>query len=178
MKVNIIWFKKDLRLIDNEALNIASKDNLPSILVYVFEKEMWQQEDASYRHFIFLKESLEDLQKSLKINNLHLNIFTGEIIDVFNFLNTKFNINSIYSHQETGNFWSFKRDIRVKNWCGFNKINWIELIQNGVIRCLKNRDGWSKRWYEKMSESIFSIPNNLQSIHVQPFSIPIIRILI
>ena len=43
MKVNIIWFKKDLRLIDNEALNIASKDNLPSILVYVFEKEMWQQ---------------------------------------------------------------------------------------------------------------------------------------
>lgn len=164
MQANIIWFKKDLRLIDNECLFLASKDNLPVILLYVIEPELWQQEDASYRQFKFLQESLNNLQLDCKNHNFYLNIIKGDILTILDQLSQKFQIAKLYSHQETGNFCSYQRDKKVKKWCNKSQITWVEPSQNGVIRGLKNRDGWSLKWQKKMTKAIFSIPKNLQSL--------------
>ena len=41
-EINILWFKKDLRIYDNEALCEAIKDNdiLP---IYIIELDIWSQ---------------------------------------------------------------------------------------------------------------------------------------
>lgn len=166
MKANIYWFKKDLRLFDNEALNIACKSDLPLILIYVYEPEMWAQDDASFRHLIFLNQCLQDLQKSCQEKQIFLNIFHGKIDDILSSLNNKFEIKNLYSHQETGNFWSFQRDLKVKKFCQQNLILWHEVSQNGVIRNLKDRDAWSAKWQIKMSQEILQYPKKINSLKV------------
>jgi deoxyribodipyrimidine photo-lyase len=172
MRINIVWFKKDLRLVDNEALFLASKDNLPVILLYVIEPELWQQDDASYRQFIFLKESLESLLLDCQKYNFHLNIVTGDVLTIFSQLVQKYQIAKLYSHQETGNFCSYQRDKKVKKWCVSKQIKWFEPSQNGVIRGLKDRDGWSLKWQRKMIIQNCSVPQNLQSLQFYSDLIP------
>lgn len=166
MKVNIVWFKKDLRIEDNEAIFLAAKENLPIILIYIFEEELIKQDDFSYRHFKFLSESLSDLIKNCKKNNLNLNLKIGDSCEIFSEILQKFTINKIFSHQETGNYSSFQRDLKVKKFCQTNKIKWIEACQFGVIRKLKDRDGWANLWFKQMTKPVLSLEKNIESIKI------------
>ena len=51
---------------------------------------------------------------------------------------------NIYAHEETGNQWTFDRDIDVQNGVKNNNILLSESPTNGVVRGLKNRSEWSK----------------------------------
>ncbi len=166
MKVNIVWFKKDLRLSDHTALQLAAQERLPIILLYVYEPELWQQEDASFRQFNFLNESLAELQSECQKYHYHLNIFHGDILETLKKLQQNFTIKQIFSHQETGNLWSYKRDLKVKDWTKQEHISWHEPSQFGVVRRLKDRDGWSALWYKQMSAEILAIPQDLKTLQV------------
>ena len=63
-KIEIVWFKRDLRTSDNYALFEASRQGtiLP---IYIFEPDLWKEPDHSYRHYEFLKRSLRDLNDQL-----------------------------------------------------------------------------------------------------------------
>ena len=52
MKQQIVWLKRDLRLIDQPALHYAGLKG-PFTCVYIFEPQLWQQPDLSARHFSF-----------------------------------------------------------------------------------------------------------------------------
>jgi deoxyribodipyrimidine photo-lyase len=75
--VNIVWFKRDLRFTDNEALFNAHQAGIPLLLVYFFEPSVMNYDDADVRHWRFIYESLQDLQKKLTVDVLnglnHLN---------------------------------------------------------------------------------------------------------
>ena len=107
--INILWFKKDLRIEDNEALYKSLKDSeiLP---IYIFEIEVWNQNTHSKRQWQFCKESLLDLRNCLKEIGQPLIIKTGNAIEIFEEISSKFNIVGIYSHQETGDWLTYKRD--------------------------------------------------------------------
>jgi deoxyribodipyrimidine photo-lyase len=47
------------------------------------------------------------------------------------------------SHEETGNAWTFARDREVMRWCREHGIPWDEYPTNGVVRRLRERDGWA-----------------------------------
>ena len=59
-EINILWFKKDLRIEDNEALIESLKDS-DIIPIYIIEKELWMQKTHSDRQWQFCKECLIDL---------------------------------------------------------------------------------------------------------------------
>ena len=52
------------------------------------------------------------------------------------------------------NDWTYKRDISIKKWCHSHQIEWVEFAQFGVVRKLKNRDGWSTHWNKQMNQSV------------------------
>ena len=61
----IVWFKRDLRLEDNEAINSAIASNKLVLLLYVFENSLIQNDHFSKRHLNFIKQSLADLNQRL-----------------------------------------------------------------------------------------------------------------
>jgi deoxyribodipyrimidine photo-lyase len=84
--INIVWFKKDLRIFDNKAIFEASKENIPTILIYLFEPSLYKQDDSSYRHFLFISQCVNELKKELAENDLFLNIIDSEVLDFFSYI--------------------------------------------------------------------------------------------
>ncbi|MEO1189640.1 MAG: deoxyribodipyrimidine photo-lyase, partial [Pseudomonadota bacterium] len=60
--VNLVWFKRDLRVEDHRVLARASEDG-PVLPLFVVEDELWQQPDMSARHWAFVEEALKDLRE-------------------------------------------------------------------------------------------------------------------
>ncbi len=157
--MNIVWFKRDLRIYDHEPLNNAIKSG-PTLALYILEHELWQQPDMSRRHYRFLQDCLNDLEQDLKTINLKLTIRVGDAIEVFKNLSSEFNIRAIYSHQETWNMWTYDRDIRVSRYLRAQNILWNEYQNNGIFRRLKSRDGWASKWHQYMSSDQVRVPNS------------------
>ncbi|MFY7651828.1 MAG: deoxyribodipyrimidine photo-lyase/cryptochrome family protein [Chitinophagaceae bacterium] len=151
--VSVVWFKKDLRFTDHEPLQKAIKDGLPIILLYVFEPINIQSPDADLRHNRFIWESIQQL-KQHSYNGLPtpINVFYGNILDVFNFLQTIYCIKNVFSHQEIGNNTTYTRDKQVNKWVKLKGIVWNESSTNGVIRGLNNRENWNKKWVSTMQQ--------------------------
>jgi len=169
--INILWFKKDLRIEDNEALyeSLKDKDILP---IYIFEIEVWHQKTHSSRQWQFCKESVLDLRNALKEKGQPLIVRTGNVIKIFEEISSKFNIIAIYSHQETGDWLSYKRDKAVRLWASNKKITWKEYLQFSVFRGNLNRDDWSKKWAKNMARGLIKGPSKINSIDFDIGEIP------
>jgi deoxyribodipyrimidine photo-lyase len=141
--INIVWFKRDLRLRDHQPLAEAIKDGLPVLLCYFFEPSVIAAPENAVRHWRFIYESLEDLKRQLQPHSIQLYVFHNEVLPIFEYLNEAFFIKKIYSHQETGLKITYDRDRNVQLFCKKNKINWQEFGQDGVQRGIKNRLGWN-----------------------------------
>jgi deoxyribodipyrimidine photo-lyase len=144
--VNIVWFKRDLRLIDNEALFHAHQSGLPLLLIYIFEPSVMQYDDADVRHWRFIYESIQELQNKLHPSNNKIYFFHNEAKFVFSEIFKNFKVQTIFSHQEIGNKITFDRDIAMRELFQKNNIIWKEFQLHGVIRKLKSRQNWDKRW--------------------------------
>ena len=89
MKVNVLWFKRDLRISDHLPLKRAIEQGLPLILLYVFEPELMEAADSDVRHWRFVYESITELKKVL-INH-SLTIVHASADEVFVELNKQYN---------------------------------------------------------------------------------------
>ncbi|GEL12275.1 deoxyribodipyrimidine photo-lyase family protein (cryptochrome) [Flavobacterium glycines] len=154
-QINVVWFKRDLRLQDNEAIFNAVKTATPTLLLYVFEKSLENDPHYSQRHWNFIKQSLVDINKQLKKLNTHVLAISSEVAHVFNTLQEIYKIDSVFSHQETGLKITYERDKTFKRFCKNNQINWVENINNGIFRGLKNRTDWVSKWEKYMNEPQF-----------------------
>ena len=172
--INIVWLKRDIRAQDHEPLFNAENSNLKYYVIYIFEPSMIAYPDTSFRHLIFIYHSILALNKILAPYNRKVEIFYGEAIEVFSFINKSFNVNSILSYRESGTEFSWDRDKKIQQLCKLNKIYWYQFQRDGIIRGIKTRKNWRKNWNLKMAQPIiknnFSICINEKLQH--PFLIP------
>lgn len=165
--ISIAWLKRDLRLQDNEAIASALKTNTKVLLLYVFEDVLLTDAHYSKRHFTFIKQSLHDINIKLQNVNSKVLVVQDKVESVFEKLREKFNIENVFSHQETGIKVTFDRDKAFKKYCLKHQINWIENINNGVFRGLKNRQHWVKRWESYMFQPLVAFqPKEEQLLHI------------
>jgi len=152
--INVFWFKRDLRLLDNEPLNNAVSQKEKLLLIYCFEPCLKKNKHYSTKHWNFIKESINDLNIYLKNIDTHIHTYNKEITDVLKEIQEKFIVKKIFSHNETGLNVTYERDIFLKEYCQDNSIQWEEEINNGVFRGLKNRKNWIKKWQDHMKSPV------------------------
>ena len=170
--LQIVWFKRDLRMHDHRPLHQAAERG-PVLPLYVIEPELWQQPDCSERQWLFCRESLVDLRQALAALGQPLVVRRGDVVEVFERARSQFELEAIWSHEETGNDWTFRRDKRVAAWARRHGIAWFELPQFGVIRRLQSRNGWARRWETQMAEPVVMSPPGLPAlVRVDPGLIP------
>ena len=148
-----MWFKRDLRFSDNEALFYAHQSGLPLLLIYFFEPSVMNYDDSDIRHWRFIYESIHDLQRKLNISKTKIYFFHNEVETVFSELLQHFDIQTVFSHQEIGNKITYDRDVLMQSFFQKNNISWKEFQMHGVIRKLKSRQHWDKRWETVMRDS-------------------------
>ena len=151
--INIVWFKRDLRITDHEPLYHAQHSDLPFLLLYFFEPSVMNYDDSDDRHWRFIYESIQDLQIKFNSINSTLYFFYNEVKAVFGEITKTYEVKTVFSHQEIGNKVTFDRDIEMQKYFTENSIVWKEYQLHGVIRKLKSRKDWDKSWEKVMRDT-------------------------
>jgi deoxyribodipyrimidine photo-lyase len=158
--VHVVWFKRDLRVDDHAPLAEAAARG-PVLPLHVVEPNLWAQPDAAGRHWASIAEGLAELRAALAELGQPLVIRVGRATDIFEDLRCRVGIAGLWSHQETGNGWTFARDREVAAWCRAHGVPWHEPRQHGVLRRLRSRDGWARRWDAFMAQPTIPHPAGL-----------------
>lgn len=158
--VQCVWFKRDLRISDHEPLTEAARAG-PVLPVYIVEPEVIQAPDFDAMHWQFIRESLQDLSAKLLSLGLHLQVLRGNAVEVLAKLHKRYAFDCLRAHEETGNAITYRRDQAVASWTGKAGIRFLESAQNGVVRRLKERDGWARQWETRMSQPIIGLPEEI-----------------
>ena len=152
-EIHVVWFKRDLRLQDNEAIKNALENNKRVLFLYVFENSLINDDHYDERHWGFIKQSILDLNTDLKKYNTKVLCVQTEVVTAFNQISNSYKINTVFSHQETGLLITYNRDKEFTRYCRNNSINWTENTNNGVLRGLLNREDWFDKWDDYMYDS-------------------------
>ena len=140
--INIVWFKRDLRLRDHAPLKAAIDSGLPTLLIYCFEPSIMRLPQSSERHWRFVWQSLEDMNRRLEKEDQQILIFHSEMISLLIEIIQSYKVVNLFSHMEIGLKATFDRDKAVKSFCKNNEIAYREFAQDGVIRGQHHREGW------------------------------------
>ena len=163
MKRAIWWIKRDFRLSDNQALSQALLEQDEVLPLFVFETRLIQQPDSSPMHVWAWQQALVDLQAQLRSKQADVLIAYSDMEPVLTALHQKWPFQALYSHQETGNAWTFARDRRVAQWCQNHQVRWHEFSQTGVIRGLRSREDRTAIIQSRLLESkVLPVPSVLR----------------
>ncbi len=171
--VQIVWFKKDFRLSDHRCLTFAARKG-PVLPLYVVEPDYWALEDTSYRQYLFIRGCVEETAAALRELGAVMAIASGDVVEVLKSLQKTHGSIELWSHQETGNNWTFQRDKAVRKWCQQTGVSFHEPLQFGVWRGSKiDRDHWAKQWDVLMSEPVVSLPEDISFVaHSEATTMP------
>lgn len=104
-KINIVWFKKDLRTKDQISLFKASQEDLPFIALYIFDEDFYQKKQFGFKKIgkfraKFLLESVQNLQHNLAELNIPFLTKFGKTKEIFEKLNEHYSIQKIFYEGE------------------------------------------------------------------------------
>ncbi len=168
MHVAVVWFKRDLRLVDHQplqqALDYCRRHDCPLVGLYALEHDYWQLPDTSQRQWAFIYESLQALnQHWQQLGGAGLCFISTDLAEQLEKWQQASYQVALFSHQETGNFWTYQRDINVEKKCLQLGIRWQQSPQFGVLRPNPDRDQWAEHWQAFMQQAVISAPKHLQA---------------
>ena len=141
--INIVWLKRDLRLRDHASLRAAIRDGRPTVLLYCFEPSLIATPQSDVRHWRFVRQSLDDMNRRLLSFGQRILTVHDEVMPTLDWLHTHFAIQNLWSHEEVGLKITFDRDKAVKRFCTVHGIAYREFGQDGILRGQQHRDGWT-----------------------------------
>jgi deoxyribodipyrimidine photo-lyase len=169
--VQLVWFKRDLRVADHAPLAAAAARG-PVLPLWIVEPGLWAEPDASARQYRVQQEAAAELRADLAALGQPLVVRVGEAVAVLETIRRTRGIAAIWAHQETTGAFGYARDRRVRAWARAHGIAVHEPRQTGAIRALASRDGWARRWEAFTRAPVVPAPRALAPVAIEPGRIP------
>jgi deoxyribodipyrimidine photo-lyase len=179
MKINIHWFRRDLRLNDNAALYHALKSENPVLPIFIFDKNILNKlEDRTDARVTFLHDTLSELKAELEKLGSTLLVFYDEPIAVWRKLMTKFEIETVFTNHDFEPY-ALKRDSEIKTLLTSQNIDFQTFKDHVIFE--KNEvtkdDGlpytvftpYSKKWKAKLMSHLSTHKDAQISYYFKPY---------
>jgi deoxyribodipyrimidine photo-lyase len=100
-KVNIFWFRRDLRLEDNVGLYHALQSGLKVIPVFIFDTDILKRlQNKKDRRVDYIHQALQRIHKELKKYNSGLYVYHGTPMQVFKKIIQDFNVDKVFCNRD------------------------------------------------------------------------------
>ncbi|MEZ5083347.1 MAG: deoxyribodipyrimidine photo-lyase [Bacteroidales bacterium] len=99
-KVNVFWFRRDLRLNDNAGLFYALTSNKPVLPLFIFDTEILSKLERNDARVRFIYEELLKIEAELKRRGSSLLVRFGKPEEVWQKLINEFSIESVYFNHD------------------------------------------------------------------------------
>lgn len=99
-KINIFWFRRDLRTEDNVGLYKALQGKNPVLPLFIFDTEILQKLPENDARVTFLHNSLKQLKSRLQHYGSDIVIYSGSPVKVFTTICEKFNVQNVITNRD------------------------------------------------------------------------------
>lgn len=113
MTLSVFWFRRDLRLEDNTALNLALSSGLPVLAIFIFDENILGDLSPDDARVSFIYERLQSINKQLNELGSSVKIFIGEPVRVWTEIILQFEIKNVYINKDYEPY-AINRDAQVK----------------------------------------------------------------
>src|SRR5690554_5063051 len=114
-KVNVFWFRRDLRVEDNVGFSACLSKGLPCIPIFIFDDEEFEKLKTANKRLKFIQNTLETLKNKLLGLGLELCIEYAQPISIIKKLSKDFEIVSVFANEEYESL-TIKRDQHVQTY--------------------------------------------------------------
>jgi deoxyribodipyrimidine photo-lyase len=169
MKINIFWFRRDLRLDDNTALIKALESGLPVLTVFIFDTNIIDELPPDDPRISFIHETLFLINDKLKKSGSSIFIRKGDPKKIWNELIVSHEINSVYINKDYEPY-AIQRDnvIEALLWSkqiALKRFKDQVIFEEGEILKSDNKPytiftPYKRRWMKKLSDNL---PMNMLS---------------
>ncbi len=181
MKISIFWYRRDLRLEDNTGLFEALNENENVLPIFIFDDSILDElpEDDARVNFIY--ESLSKINKQLNNHHASLQIFKGQIDDIWEKLVTTYDIQKVYSNKDYEPY-AIKRDQKIKEFLNSKGIE-MKTFKDQVIfeeDEIVKADGkpytvftpYKRKWLEKFTKVNLNLIANFDNFYKKTIDFP------
>lgn len=100
-RIQVMWFRRDLRLTDNAALYHALKTGVPVLPLFIFDRNILDQlENKADRRVEFIHAALSEIQAQLVSMGSSLEVYYGFPMDVYKQLTEVYNIETVFTNHD------------------------------------------------------------------------------
>ncbi|MGE5861433.1 MAG: cryptochrome/photolyase family protein [Ignavibacteria bacterium] len=188
-KINVFWFRRDLRLEDNCGLfNALASQNLV-LPIFIFDSDILDRlEDKNDRRVEFIYNAVEEIRNELIKHGSSLLVMHLKPIDAFKQLIKQFNIEEVFTNHDYEPY-AIRRDSAVKDFLNSNGIG-FKTYKDQVIfekdEIVKENHSpytiytpYSKRWKAKLTSTDYQSFKTKRLFgnffKTKPFKIPFLK---
>jgi deoxyribodipyrimidine photo-lyase len=162
-KINVFWFRRDLRLEDNLGLENVLKRDLKVLPIFIFDTDVLNKlENKADRRVDYFHQALNGIHEKLKEHKSGLTVFHGNPLSVFEKLIKDFDVEAVFCNKDYEPQ-AIKRDKEVENFLKKNQIDFknykdqVIFEEDEVVK----KDGtpytvftpYSKKWKEVLNSN-------------------------
>jgi len=161
-KLNLFWFRRDLRLIDNHGLYEALQSELPVLPIFIFDTEILNQlENKEDKRVDFIFQALEKLNEYLEKQGKSIQIFYGKPLEIYENLSQQYEIGNVFCNEDYEPY-AIKRDQEIADFLNKKGINFHTYKDQVIFQKdeITKADGkpytvytpYSKQWLLKFND--------------------------
>lgn len=161
-RLNIFWFRRDLRLNDNAGLYHALKSNSPVLPVFIFDKNILDQlEDKKDRRVEFIHKSLLEIQEALIKMGSSLLVYYDYPENAWKEILEKYEVEKVFTNHDYEPY-AIKRDRSVEQFLSSRSVSFHPYKDQVIFEKeeVVKDDGkpytvftpYSKRWKARLNE--------------------------
>lgn len=175
-KINIFWFRRDLRLQDNTGLNAALQSDQKVLPIFIFDTEILDQlENKSDRRVDYIHQVLDGMNEDLKNHQSGIKTYLGKPLEIFNEIIKEFDVETVFCNRDYEPQ-AIKRDKEIADFLNKNNIEFKDFKDQVIFEkdeITKNDSlpytvytPFSKKWKEKFHQTeIHSSQANFENFH-------------
>lgn len=172
--MNIFWFRRDLRLIDNQALYRAM-DNGTTTPVFIFDTKILNELDRNDARVNFIYTELHNIDLQLKKFGSAIRIYLGDPVEMFKLIIGEFKPEAIYVNEDYEPY-AIRRDREVEKLAAEHNVSFYRYKDQVIFEKseIVKADGkpfqvftaYKNKWLENFSEPAeYKSASVLQKLH-------------
>lgn len=121
-KINFFWFRRDLRLQDNNGLYNALKSSLPVKCIFIFDQNILEKlNNPKDQRVSFIYDQLNLLNEKLNKVGAKLHVYYGKPHEIWKILVKEYEISEVFTNHDYEPY-AIKRDREISELLSKNKI--------------------------------------------------------
>lgn len=100
-KINIFWFRRDLRLKDNCGLHEALESGVKVLSIFIFDREILDQlSDKNDKRVDYIHQTLEEINQELNEHGTAIKTLCGKPLEIFEKLTEEFDVDTVFCNRD------------------------------------------------------------------------------